>query len=270
MSLKHAGAAMPNITFDTLESVPEGLREYAKVVDGKHVVEVVPGVKLDEFRTNNVNLSKARDELAATLGKLKPHIGESVEEFLTRLKELETTAAQVKDGKLKGTDAIEAEVNNRVSTMKTGYENQLTEAARRAAEAEQRAAAADEKFNRSIVERGVTEAVVNEKSGALPSALHDILTRAYRVFQVAESGKLVAKDGDAIIYGADGVSPMTPMEWMTKLRTEAPHLFKGSNGGGATGNAGSKAEYGGMTEAAFKALPAAQRLAIYHANKAKK
>lgn len=252
---------MPDIVYDALDKVPEGLREHAKEQDGKVVVKVVPQVKLDEFRQTNITLSQERDALKAQFEPLKKLIGEDVKAFEDELTELRSTVQKVKDGTLKGTDAIQAEVAQRVAQMRGDYERQLAEKATEVSAWKQQAAEADQKFRRSLVDRAVTDAVLNEKSGAEPRALPDILSRAYAVFQVDDAGKLVAKDGEAVIYGSDGATPMTPIEWLSKLKSDAPYFFKSSTGGGASGSQGSK-DYGGMTKEQFQKLPAAERLRI--------
>jgi len=229
---------MPDISFDTLEAIPEGLREGAKQVDGKFVVKVVPAAKLDEFRETNVAIVKERDALKLFKEALAPVVGEDPVAHAARVRELHQLEQQVKDGALKGTDAISKEVQDRVAQMKADFERQNGDLATRLSTAEQKAVAAEERYNRSIVDRAVTQAVVDETSGALPSALPDILTRAYNVFKVDASGKLVAKDGEAVIYGGDGASPMTPKEWLAKLKVNAPYFFKNSSGGGANGGNG--------------------------------
>jgi hypothetical protein len=255
---------MPNLTFDTLELVPEGLKEHAKSTDGKFVVDVVPQSKLAEFRENNITVSRQRDDALGVLSKLKPVIGDDVDLFLTSFGEMKTTAQQVKDGKLKATDAIETEVQNRVSAMKTGYDTQIQTLSLETATSKSEAAQAKAELNRSIVERAVTDAVVNEASGANPGALSDILTRAYSVFKTTPEGKLIAKEGEAIIYGADGATPMTPLEWMAKLRVQAPYLFKSSNGGGATGNTGNGSGFRGtgLSEDTYRKLSPLQKLTM--------
>jgi hypothetical protein len=50
---------------------------------------------------------------------------------------------------------------------------------------------------------------------------------------------------------------MTPAEWLVKLRDEAPHYFKGNNGGGAAG--GKDDKIGGFTQAQIAADVAPQR-----------
>jgi hypothetical protein len=259
---------MPNITFDTLDVVPDGLKEHAKKdeASGKFLVSVVPEVKLNEFRDTNVRVSQERDALGVVVQKIKPLIGDDIDAFIAQYTELATMSQQVKDGKLKASGDIEAEVLNRVASMKTGFETQLTQA-QQALVAERNARVeATTKYNRSIIDQNVTQAVITPTSGANPEALNDILTRAYGVFQVQADGKLIAKDGEAIIYGVDGATPMTPMEWMTKLRVQAPYLFNQSGGGGANGGqqGGGTAERGGMTKEAFNALSPEARLRIYH------
>jgi uncharacterized small protein (DUF1192 family) len=254
---------MPDLTFDSLDAVPEGLKEHAKAADGKFVVKVVPQVKLDEFRETNISLSRERDTLKAFRETLAPLAGEDPAAFVARVKELNALEQKVKDGQLKGDDTIAAEVTQRIGAMKSDFERQLAEQAQKANAAQSAASAAEQKYQRSIVERHVTEAVVSDTSGALPSALKDILARAMSVFEVGPDGKMVAKDGAAIIYGSDGATPMSPREWLQKLKGEAPYFFKNSGGGGASGGNGRDGGNfaGPMSQADFNKLPAAARLA---------
>lgn len=262
---------MPDITFDTAEAIPEGLRDVAKEANGKFVVNVVAASKLDEFRTNNINISKERDTFKAVADAIKPLLteNETVEQFIARFGGLREIEQQVKDGKLTAKGDIDAEVQRRVAEMKTGFERTNADQAKALADAIKDRDAATLRWRQSIVERHVTEAVVADGSGALPSALPDILNRAANVFYVGDDGKLTAKDGEAIMYGADGTSPMTPKEWLAKLKEVAPHFFKASSGGGASGGGGS-AQYGGMSQADFNALPPAEKMRIYRENAGKR
>jgi hypothetical protein len=62
------------------------------------------------------------------------------------------------------------------------------------------------------------------------------------------------------MYGQDGVSAMSPKEWMSMLRDEAPYFFKGSNGGSATGADGKQIH--GMTPGELAKLDPMERLRI--------
>lgn len=255
---------MPDVIFETMDAVPEGLREYAKRNDdGKVTVNVVPKVKLDEFRDTNIRISQERDQAKVFIESVRPFVGEDPAAFKARLEELQGIAQQVHDGKLKGSADVESELTRRTAQMKTEFERQNQEKAREAAEWRQKAELNDQKYRRTLIDRAVTDAVLNERSGAEARALPDILARAYSIFTVQEDGKIVAKDGEAVIYGADGATPMTALEWLGKLKEHAPYFFKNSNGGGANGggmNQGGTRLPNGLTQADFDKLPAAEKL----------
>jgi hypothetical protein len=252
---------MPDIKYQTKDAIPEGLREYAKEADGGFVVSVVPKTKLDEFRENNINIARERDELQNKITSYESIVGEDVGQFKENLEVLKKTHQQVQDGKLKGNEAIEAEVNRRLTDVKTNYESQLREAGAKLQTLEHSRSDFETKFKRSLIDREITNAVLHPESGVNPAALPDILTRAYGLYNVTDDGKLVAKQGDAVVYGADGVTPMQPKEWLSKVLEASPYLGKQSTGGGAAG-ANGKQTYGGLAQSEFDKLPAQQRLAL--------
>lgn len=259
---------MPDLFYDSIDAVPEGLKDAAvKGTDGKFLVKVVPATKLDEFRTNNINVSKERDDLKKFVEAVKPLVGEDPEAFKARLAELVATDTKVKDGGLKTSEAIASEVENRVAAMRADYEKQNRTLAGKVAEAEKGQATAETRWRQSIIQGAVTTAVIEPDSGALASALPDIMERAYRVFKVdPHTLALVAKEGEATIYGADGATPMTPREWLAKLKTTAPHFFKNSSGGGANGDRGTGGDkrFGGLDEKSFRGLTPEAKLALAH------
>ena len=258
---------MPDIFFETLDSVPEAFRDIAEEKDGKVAINVVANSKLKEFRDNNIKVSTERDELAKKVAALTSILGEDVDadEFASELAELRDTAQKVKDGKLKADGDIAKEVEARVAAMRSDYEKRLQEAGKEASAWKDKAGVSESKYKRSLVDRAVTDAAVAEGSGVETKALPDILERARKVFQVDEEGKLIAKDGEATIYGGDGSTPMTPKEWLEKLKGDAPYFFKQSNGGGAGGNTDGKLP-GGMSQEEWDKLPAKKKLE--YANKA--
>lgn len=257
---------MPDIVFESEEKIPEGLREYAKKLeDGTVVVKVAPAVKLDEFRNKNIELSKERDTLTDFVSKAKPVFGDDLDAFQAEIAELRKTAQLVKDGKLQGSAEVEAEILRRVESMKKNFESQLSEKAKEAADAKKQVNLIDSKYRQTKIDRYVTDAVLDDKNGADPRALNDILKHAYNVFKVREDESIVPMEGEAIIYGSDGATPMTPSEWLAKLREGAPYFFKNSNGGGATGGQGPK-KIGNLSKEDFDKLSGAQKLAIIRKN----
>ena len=259
---------MPVINFDSLDAVPEGLKEFAKQDEesGKYGVNVVPNSKLDEFRNKNIELSKTLEAQAPILARVKDIAGDDFETFEGELKELRSISQRVADGELKTDDQIENAVQERLKVLKDGYEENNKSLHRQLGEAQQQTQTLNERLIRTRIDKEVTAAVIVPESGVRPEALPDVLERAYRLFKVEDDG-LVPKKGESTLYGADGASPMTVTEWLGKLRDEAPHYFKGNGGGGAAG--GKDEKVGGFTQAQIAKMPAAQRLALANEMKAK-
>mgnify|MGYP000644592529 CR=1 FL=1 len=173
------------------------------------------------------------------MARVKEIAGDDLAALANQFSELKGIAQRVQDGELKTTDDIEKAVAERVKAVKEGYEaNQKSERELRV-KAEQEAQTLKGTLERTEVRHAVTAAVIAPDSGVRPEALGDILERSYKLFRWVD-GKPVPMNGESTIYGADGTSPMTPKEWLTKLRDEAPYFFKGNGGGGALGGQGSK------------------------------
>lgn len=255
---------MPEITFEKRELVPEGLVENAKEVNGKWVVDVVPKAKVDEFRENNIALARERDALKATNEKYVKVVGDDIDAFTRTLTDLRSTSQQVLDGKLKTSDEIDRVVSARFKSKEEAYEQQHTEMVNNLNAARARGDEYEGKYKRSIVERAITDAVLATDSGINPQALPDVLARGRAIFRVKDDETLTAMRGDVVYYGADGVSPITPKEWLGKLLQEAPYLGKRNTGGGADGN---NSPIAGMNSEEFQKLPAVERIRRYRAAK---
>lgn len=261
---------MPDIFFSSEDEAPEGLREtlVKDEASGKFKINVVPNAKLAEFRENNTNLLKERDTLKAQVESVLPLVGEDPEAFKSELTQLRATAQQVADGKLKGSDVVQKEVEARVKSMEDSYQSQLQELGTKLAASQEFGQEMSGRYSSSVRDREITNAVLDAESGANPTALPDILSRASSIFQVAKDGSLVPRNGDTVIYGADGATPMSPKEWLGQLLEKAPYLGKSSAGGGAAGGEG-KAKFGGMSEKDFNALTPQRRMALHREQQSK-
>lgn len=252
---------MPDIFFDSLDQVPEGLKEVAKTNDaGKIVIKVVPQAKLDEFRDRNITVSKERDDLLAIANKAKELLGDDFDAAAASLTELRSVAQRVKDGQLVENKGLEEALTERTQKMREEMQAEIQRKALEAKQWQDKHSQTDQRLRRTFVDRAITDVVLDETSGVHPKALADILGRAYGVFEVGEDGKLTAKRGDAVLYGSDGATAMSPKEWINTLREEAPYFFKGSNGGGSSGSEGTSIN--GMTTAEIAKLSPEQRLQI--------
>lgn len=257
---------MPEFLFDADTMIPDELRSSATKNDaGKFVLNLVPKAKLDEFRESNIKVSKERDELLGKYGKVSQLVGEDADAFAKELSELRSTYQQVSDGKLKKSEDIEKTLTERTAAMRKSFEDQSQNSSKENALIKADNEALKGEIKKINIDRAITGAVLNGKSGALPEALPHILSEAYKVFVVESNGDIIPKNGDAIIYGADGSSPMTSDEWLSKLSEKSPYLFKPSAGGGAAG--AKDTHTGGMSAAEFAKLKPQQKLEL--ANRAR-
>lgn len=256
---------MPEISYKTLDEIPEGLREGAKNEDGVFKVNVVLNSKLQEFRNTNIAVRQELEDLQTKYNKLAPLVGDDLDKFVSEIPELRKTAQQVADGKLKGSDQIEREIDGRIAGMKENFAKEKKDLQTLITNLQASDAKWKGMYERSVLDQQITNAVIAADSVANPNALPDILARAANLFIVGEDGSVVPKRNGETVYGADGVSPMTPKEWLTKLVADAPYLGKASVGGGATGGKGGPESHYGMSREAFESLHPQERIRLARA-----
>lgn len=257
---------MPVFKFKTKEEIPTDLHDHVKEAADKSGFEInlAPNAKLDEFRQNNIAVSKEKDDLKKIVDVLRPLLGEkSAEDFAKEYGDLTGIAQKVKDGKLQASDAVEAEVTKRTETMRSTLESQIAAKAAEAATWKQKAEQADTVLKMSKLDNAINALALDAEIGLNPKATPDVLARARSVFEVQADGSFIPKRNGEILRGENGVDPMTPKEWLKSLRKEADYYFLKSQGGGAAGDAGAgQAKFGGMAEADFMKLSPMERLKI--------
>lgn len=257
---------MPIFTFDSLEEIPEALRTFAKAEGDKVQINLVAQEKLDEFRETNISLVKERDTLKQDVESLRPIVGDDPLAFTQALTELRATAQRVQDGQLTDSRKIEEEVIRRTEDMKKTLEEQIRAAQKEGANWKSKAAETETVYKKSLVNGAIKDAAVDPEAGVHPHAIPDILSRALGVWRAQDDGRVLAYQGDLQLYGADGGSPLTPKEWIAKLKDEAPHFFKGTNGGGAGGDGQQRGPLG-KTAQEMKGMTAADKLALANGDK---
>lgn len=236
---------MATLTYDSLSDVPESLRESAKEGEGgKYTVKVAPAEKITEFRENNVKLSQERDELVGKVSQYEQVTGVSLDDlgegklsdFAKMLESLRETKKKVDDGALVENTSLEEAAASRVTEVTNNFKAQLAEMAKERDAHKERAKSAEERANQMMVENSIRLAASDPDVAMLDKAVGLVLPSAFKTFRI-EEGKLVPKTGDGtVIYGSDGVTPMTVKEWLLKQRDDNEFLFKGSKGGGAAGS----------------------------------
>lgn len=203
-----------NIFVDSLDEIPEQAREfYIEDEAGGFRLntpqKVVGKQTIDEFRQKNTDLLK----------QMKAFEGIDPEEYRKLKKEKETNVIKNKLTE----DEVEQLVSKRVSEI----------SAERDALAKER----DEVIGRhhnSILENTILS--VATKAGVTAAALEDAKLRfKYDGFAV-EGDQVVQKKDGQVVYGRDGVTPVTADEWMGKMTKAATHWFAPNQGGDASGS----------------------------------
>jgi hypothetical protein len=158
---------------------------------------VVSKDKLEEFRTNNINLQN----------QLKSFEGIDVQkarELLQKQKELE-------EGELLKKGDVGALIESKLAPFKTDLEKERQK---------------NQALLAQIEAAKLTDAVsaAGTKAGIRPSALPDLQARAARAFKVVDGTVVPVEAGNTL------------ETWLEALKADAPHLFAENSGGGAAGN----------------------------------
>jgi len=206
---------------EDIESVDENLRDFYVESDDGYVLDVEGG--FPDVAGLKSALQKERQAVKEYKQKLRNYADIDPEKYQELLEKAEQFEKQTPPE-----EVIESEVQKRLQRF-------TEENKRKLSEYEQMVAERDKRLGELLIGDSVSKAAA--EAGAVDTALEDIKLRASMLFKVVDGEvKAVDKDGD-VVYGKDGVSPLTISEWLEDLRSNAPHLFKGNSGGGSAGGA---------------------------------
>ncbi|EEB61241.1 MULTISPECIES: hypothetical protein [Pseudomonas syringae group] len=161
------------------------------------------------------------------------------------VKGLLNKVGQDEETRLLAEGKLDEVITKRTERLRTDYDKQLAAEKTRADKAEAFAA----KYSDKVLADSIRAAAI--KAGALPEAAEDIILRARGTFKLSEDGEAIATDRDGeVVYGKDGKTPLSPLEWAESLRETATHLWPRAQGAGQTGDNGGKAtkKWGDHTE----------------------
>ena len=187
-----------------VDSIPEGLEDHYKEVDGSFVLDV-EGIEVD-----TTELDATKTELSNTKTKL----GEFRTTNSNLMKQIKQSGGNVDDDY--NVD-IDAAINEALAPIKDSNLTLKDENAKLQATLEE-----------VVLSDKVKDIAI--KHGVFESALSDVVSRARNVFTVKD-GKTIPKDKKNS-RDADG-NVLDTENWLKKLADDAPHLFKPSNGSGA-------------------------------------
>ncbi|TGV06470.1 hypothetical protein E4695_13015 [Alcaligenaceae bacterium 429] len=210
------------------------------------------GAKAKELLEQETSGLKGKN--SELLGKLKTAQGD-LDSFKSQfdgldieaVKAVVSKAGQDEETRLIAEGKIDEVVSRRTERLRGDLEKQLQAERERADKAD----AFANQFKDRVLSDSIREAA--SKAGALAEASDDIILRARSVFSLNEDGVPVAVDKDGqVIYGKDGKTPLSPLEWAEGLRESASHLWPRAQGAGQVGDKGGKG--GGKKRSEMSAL----------------
>lgn len=207
-----------NVSYDSLDSVPESFRSLYTERDGKAMLTGVVGLKTqDDINRLQGALEKERNDhkqVKSMLGKLGDRSIDDVLADLDRLPALEAAA--------KGADNLDEQIAGRLQQETAPLNRKLNEYE---SQIEELSSTLQEYKTREI-HRDINDVVGKfaTKSKAIPEAIEDIQFMARSIFEKNENGDVVAK------AGIPGVTPgITPEVWLVELQQNKPYLWPQSN-----------------------------------------
>lgn len=248
--------------YESQAEIPPGLAEHYSDRDGRWMLtldppmEDVAGLKgaLDAER-------RLRRETEKSLSDVKIKFeGIDVEE-VTKLRE---RVKGLDDADVYDKQGIEALVARRTESMKSEHERQTKAMEREIAQLRDSVTTTDRKWRQDRIKTSLLDAV--NTAGVDKPAIVDAVQRGLAVFtDLDDQGEVVAKTGDDVRYGKDGVHPLTPAEWIASLKAsgEASHLWRSSSGGGAPAHHGP-----GVNNIDWSKLPPAERMTLFREQQA--
>ncbi|MCQ9618388.1 hypothetical protein L1889_18280 [Paenalcaligenes niemegkensis] len=217
-------------TVDSLESLDEDVRDLYVEENGKFRLNIDGYEDPTGLKTALQKERDASKEAKRKLGEADDFKAQFEGLDIDALKALAAKASTDEETRLLAEGKLDEVVTKRTERLRTDLERQVADANGRAEKAETFA----NRFRDKVLSDSIRAAAA--KAGALSEAAEDIILRAKGAFKLDENGEPVAYDGEEVIYGKDGKTPLSPLEWAESLRESAPHLWPRPQGAGQTGD----------------------------------
>lgn len=216
--------------YDSLETVPDGVKHLFVVADGKAILIRASQIKTvaDVDRVQE-GLRKEREDHKGTKTKLSAFKGldaTAIHDKLDRFDELEIAA----NGKLDDTkinEMVESRIKSRIAPL----ERQVTQLTDDKTELQGAITTFEGKDKKRTIHDHIRQASVKAK--IRDTALDDVLVIGERLFEIQEgTNNVITKDNVGITPGIDaGV-------WLTEMKDNKPHWWPESKGAGLKGPGG--------------------------------
>lgn len=214
---------------DSLDEIDEKFHELYEEREGKFYLKRIEGLvtsadvtRVQTALTNEKNAHKATKTKLASFGELDP---EETRAALDRIPELEAAAeGKLDEGKL--TQMVEGRLRAKVAPIERERDRLRQENTALQGEIEG--------FKASDRSRRIGDSVLKaaQKMKVRVEAHDDVIAAADRIFELDDTGTVVAKDNVGVTPG------VSPEVWLTDIQSKKPHWWGESVGGGASGGQG--------------------------------
>lgn len=224
------------LSYNSQEDIPNGYEALYTEKDGKWVLTGIEGMKTQEditrlsesLRKEREDHKKVKDVLAKLGG---PDLdADALVEKLDEYEELKLRVESGEGGKIDD-KKVEELVEQRVQRRLAPVERERDRLKTRNTELESENSTLKGTITRGTVESELRRHATEGK--VVTSALDDILDIGANIFEVAEDGAVVTKQGLRNVPAG-----VTPDVWLSDMKEKRPHWWPASQGGGAGGSGG--------------------------------
>lgn len=226
------GGATLQMDYSSLDEIPESFRSLYSEADGKFTLTGVQGMKTQaDIDRLSLALQKERDDHKAVRTRFAPLKDMEMSELLQKLDSLPALEEAAKAG-----GNVDNLVSAKLKQHTAPLERQLGDLQSQLGQANELVAQLQQRERVRLIGDSVRTGAAATK--ALPEAVDDLQLMANSIFEVDDSGKVVAKEG------IPGVTPgISPEVWLTDMKRTKPFYWPASQGaGGRPGQGG----FGGM------------------------
>jgi len=165
------------------------------------------------------------------------------EEGVKRLTTMREMLQNDELGKLLADGKTEEWFEKRAGAMRKDYEDKLAAAQEKIDEVQKERDGAVSSFRTKVLETEVLSACA--EAGVVDSAFDDVKAAAGRLFKNDPEHGLCIRDKDnSVVYGKDGKTPLTPLEWLGMQKEGKRHWWPPSKGADASSSHGGRATAG--------------------------
>ena len=217
------------LSYDKEDDVPDAHKELYTERDGKWVLTGVEGGGYDNINRVTEALRKEKNDHKATKDKYSKLNGKDIDQLLERDSEYEELKLRAESKDL-DEEKLEQMVGIRVKQKMAPLERENTELKSKLATSEGEVNTLRGEKTSNTIKSHIRKAA--SKLKVTDTALEDIEILGERLFEIDDTGRVVAKDNV-------GVTPGIDVEmWLGDQREKRPHWFPGNVGGGAGGGRG--------------------------------